>query len=69
MMRQRPIPQKKLDEVTRLQRLVEQYKVIGLANLEKMPASSLQISGLIYTKRRYSCCKETLNQTRFRSIR
>ena len=42
MMRQRPIPQKKLDEVTRLQRLVEQYKVIGLANLEKMPASSLQ---------------------------
>lgn len=42
MMRQRPIPQKKLDEVERLKRLVEQYKVIGLANLEKMPASSLQ---------------------------
>ena len=49
-MRQRPIPQKKLDEVTRLQRLVEQYKVIGLANLEKMPASSLQDLRLIYAK-------------------
>jgi large subunit ribosomal protein L10 len=42
MMRQRPVPQKKLDEVERLKRLVEKYKVIGLAHLEKMPANSLQ---------------------------
>jgi large subunit ribosomal protein L10 len=42
MMRQRPVPQKKLDEVEHLKKLVETHSVIGLAHLEKMPANNLQ---------------------------
>jgi large subunit ribosomal protein L10 len=42
MKRTRPVPQKKLDEIAHLKKMVNSYQVVGLANLSKMPASALQ---------------------------
>jgi len=41
MMRNHAVSQDKLDEIAHLKKLVNEYQVIGLAHLEKMPASAL----------------------------
>jgi large subunit ribosomal protein L10 len=41
MMQTRQIAQKKLDEVIKIKKLLDKYKIVGLAHLEKMPANAL----------------------------
>lgn len=41
MMRNHAVPQKKVEEINYLKKLINDYKVIGLAHVTKMPAKSL----------------------------